>query len=147
MKKYLYIGLALLLSSCGANYHMKRSKHHLNKAIAKGAEVRADTVYITKEVIRPEVKTDTIIELISFNLQDTIFIDRERVKVKVKIDTLFKEIFVEAKCVADTVRIEVPVSVTTGIHPKNHYFEWLVGGILIGWILIFAVWVISKRLK
>lgn len=35
--KYFCI-LALLLSSCGVNHHLKRSKYHLNKAVALGAK-------------------------------------------------------------------------------------------------------------
>lgn len=149
MNKIPYLLLALTLSSCGVNYHLKKSERHLKKAIELGANVKHDTVFVTKEVIRPEVRTDTIVNLVGFNLQDTIFIDRDRVKVKVKvkIDTLFKEIFIEAKCKADTVRIEVPVKVTTEVKPKNRYFEAIVGGILLGWVILFGVYLISKRRK
>lgn len=146
MKKYLFI--LLVLTSCGpldrANRKLNKAERLTQSAIELGAEVKRDTVWITKEVIVPEVKTDTVIELVGFNLQDTIFIERERLKIKVKLDTLFREIFVEAKCQPDTVKIEVPVSIDTSIKTGYSTYE-IIGigiffcfiGILVGFIIVF----------
>ena len=45
MLRYCVIISCLLLSSCGVNHHLKRSKYHLNKAVALGAKIQSDTVF------------------------------------------------------------------------------------------------------
>lgn len=140
MKKYLFILLAL--TSCGsldrANRKLKKAERLIESAIQLGAEVKRDTVWVTKEVIVPEVKTDTVVELVGFNLQDTIFIERERLKVKVKLDTLFKEIFVEAKCQPDTVKIEVPAALNNDINAGKSTWDLIIAcivAVIIGVVL------------
>lgn len=49
MRALLFIGL-LLLTSCGAQYHLKKSKRHELIAISKGAKIDRDTVFVLKEV-------------------------------------------------------------------------------------------------
>lgn len=43
--------LAILLSSCGASYHLKKAKKHMLLAEAKGADITRETVYDTVKVV------------------------------------------------------------------------------------------------
>jgi len=198
--KYFCI-FALLLSSCGVNHHLKRSKYHLNKAISMGAVIKSDTVFkeIPVKVLIPgdsaEFDFGAVIDFESFryvsdlndslvheiqslkselepNIKELKKANAELSRVKKRLATGFAkdstytfkpdtltEISVKmqkgipvllkhsTKPLIVTRTIHAPVAVNNDIKPKNRYFEAVVGGILIGWILIFAVWVISKRLK
>lgn len=133
-----YLVLVLLLSSCGSAYHLKRAKMHLLKAEAKGATINSDTVYITKEVIVPQVQVDTLLRI----TQDTITISEDRVLTKILIDTVTNTVFVSSTCLPDTVRIKVPVLVETEIKAKG-----LTGFKLVGWLfLAFLAGAILSRL-
>jgi hypothetical protein len=70
--RFVAIACLILLTSCKASWHLK-------KAIEKGAIVKSDTVYQTVEVIRPEVKTDTLFKLVQ---GDTVYIEKDRLKIK-----------------------------------------------------------------
>lgn len=100
MRVLWVIVISLVLSSCGAQWHLKR-------AIAKDPEilnqqvVSIDTLVVTEKV----AATDT------FFLQqhDTIETVKERVKIKVMRSS--DTIRVEVECPPDTVRVvkEIPV--------------------------------------
>ena len=96
------------------------------KAILKGAVVKADTIYIDREVIVPEIKFDTVLRQVNFS--DTIVVEKDKVVTKLKINTITKEIFVETKCPPDTIKIKVPVTIEKPITAK--------GGIKWWWLLI-----------
>lgn len=197
--KYFCI-LALLLSSCGVNHHLKRSKYHLNKAVALGAKVKSDTVFkeIPVKVLIPgdsaEFDFGAVIDFESFryvsDLNDSLVREIQSLKselepnvkekkanaelsrIKKRLATgfakdstyIFKpdtltEISVKiqngiptilkhsTKPLVVTRTIHAPIAVTNDIKPKNRYFEAVVGGILIGWLIVLAVWIISKRAK
>lgn len=113
--------ISLLIMGCGPAHYLQKAKAALKKAEQLGAVVKADTVYITRTVVLPEYKTDTVIHVQNFT--DTIRIENERVKWKVKINTVEKKVFVEAKCKADTVIIHVPMAVTTKIKAGRTTFD------------------------
>lgn len=197
--KYFCI-FALLLSSCGVNHHLKRSKYHLNKAVALGAKVKSDTVFkeIPVKVLIPgdsaEFDFGAVIDFESFryvsDLNDSLVREIQSLKselepnvkekkanaelsrIKKRLATgfakdstyIFKpdtltEISVKmqngiptilkhsTKPLVVTRTIHAPIAVTNDIKPKNRYFEAVVGGILIGWLIVLAVWIISKRAK
>lgn len=50
MKTLKYLLIVLILSSCGAPYHLRQAKRHKEIAIAKGASVAPDTVWVNKTV-------------------------------------------------------------------------------------------------
>jgi len=110
MEKYLYFCL-ILLTSCGsldrANHQLKKAERHLNRAIELGAKVEKDTVWMLQEWIIPEAKTDTVFKIST----DTVTIEKERLKIKVLINKVTDSVFVEGRCMPDTVRKEVPVIV------------------------------------
>lgn len=115
------------MAGCSASYHLKQAEKHLKRAELKGANVRVDTVYKSIEVIVPEVRVDTIFKRVDF--RDTIEFWQDRFHVKVKIDTLLKSVYIEGKCESDTVRIEVPITVTKEI--KSGWPKW--------WLLVAAL--------
>ena len=137
MQKYnfmRYIAILILLSSCSVNQHLWLSKRHLDKAIRKGAIVKSDTVYKTVEVFTERYQVDTLLQV--QNIHDTIRFENERVKWKTKYDTINKTVFVDVECKPDTIKVEVPISVTTEVKPEKR-IPWFV--YVIGLILCFLV--------
>lgn len=135
--------ILLITSACGttdrAQRQLRKSKQHLAKAIALGAEVKSDTVYVSRDVIVPAYQVDTLLQV--KNLHDTIRVETERIKVKIKIDTLEQTVYVDANCKADTVRIEVPVKVENEV--SAGYSLW---DLIILAIVVFAVGVLLSPL-
>lgn len=123
--KVLIILAGLILASCGANYHLRRAEHHLKKAELKGALIGSDTVWKSVEIYVPEVTTDTVFR----SLQgDTVRIEKDRLKIKyVKLPG--DSVYIEGKCETDTVKIEVPVTVTKNIQATS-WIKW--------WYLLIA---------
>ncbi len=115
----IYLLLLWLLCSCGANYHLKRSEHHLKKAIAKGAIISSDTIWKAVEIYVPEVTTDTLFRSVQ---GDTVRIEKDRLKIKyVKLPG--DSVYIEGKCETDTVKVEVPVTVTKTIQATT-WLKW-----------------------
>jgi hypothetical protein len=102
-----WVALLLILTSCGANYHAQRAKHHINKAKEKGAMISVDTVYKEVDIIVP--KREYITQVEYKTLHDTIRIENTEVKVKLRVDTVSKTVFVHAECKPDTVTVTVKV--------------------------------------
>jgi len=129
------ISVALLLQSCGAQWHLKR-------AIAKDPEivrditVRVDTVVITKAVELRD--TITIKEV------DTIQIVKNGVVVDIRRH--FDTIEVDVQCPPDTIRITQEVEVPQYIPEKK---EKNIGkGALLGFIFaLVLVKIVSKVLR
>ena len=89
-----------LLSSCGAQWHLK-------KAIKKDPTLlQTDTIAIVDTVVTPPV---TLTDTVTLHTQDTIVIQKD--KLKVKIVRSFDTIMVDAICESDTIVrvVEVPV--------------------------------------
>lgn len=118
MKKILLI--LLLFSAC------KSPEALLKKAIAKGAKVKTDTVKIIVERVTPEVKKDTVFLT---KEGDTVYINKEKLKIKY-VKLAGDSVFIEGKCESDTVKIEVPVTVTTEISAGYTLWELIGVGLL-----------------
>ena len=135
MRGLWLISVALLLQSCGAQWHLKR-------AIAKDPEivrdiiVRVDTVVITKAVELRD--TITIKEV------DTIQIVKNGVVVDIRRH--FDTIEVDVQCPPDTIRITQEVEVPQYIPEKK---EKNIGkGALLGFIFaLVLVKIVSKVLR
>ena len=99
MKWLAKLTLVLLLTSCSAQWHLKKAMQKDPSILEKDTLVVTDTV-----VVPPVVTTDTVIS----KQQDTIVVEKERLKVRVirNVDTLI----IDAKCDSDTIvqTIEVP---------------------------------------
>ena len=135
MRGLWLISTALLLQSCGAQWHLKR-------AIAKDPEivrditVRVDTVVITKAVELRD--TITIKEV------DTIQIVKNGVVVDIRRH--FDTIEVDVQCPPDTIRITQEVEVPQYVPEKK---EKNIGkGALLGFIFaLVLVKIVSKVLR
>lgn len=116
--------LMLMLAGCSstdrATKHLQKAKKHIAKAVALGAQVKADTTYITKEIITPVYQHDTVVKVNNF--RDTIRIENERIAWKVKVNEVTRQVYVQATCKPDTVKVEVPVLVNQEI--KSGYTRW-----------------------
>lgn len=113
----------MILSGCGPNFYLKKSERNLKKAIAKGASVTADTIYIENQVFVPEVKTDTV-----FGSQegDTVVIEKDRLKIKY-VNLPGEKVYIEGECESDTIYVKTPVAVTNTIKAGKsiwNYTHW-----------------------
>jgi len=109
------IGISILIvwvCSCSANYHLKRSKYHLEKAKSKGYVSLVDTVYKTVPIAIPEARHDTTF----YDVGDTVIITKDRLKTIYKRDTITNEVYIESICEADTIYKEVPVTVQETVY-------------------------------
>lgn len=132
--KYLF--LIVLLSSCSASWHLKQAERHIRKAQIMGAKERIDTVFITKEIVIPQVKVDTLFKRVDF--RDTITLVKDKVITKVKVDTITKAVYISTVCPPDTLKIEVPFTVTKEVYSGWPWWWLLIaicGGLTLGLIL------------
>lgn len=99
--KWIYtLSITILLSSCGAQWHLK-------KAIQKDPTILSkDTVVVTDTIVTAPV---SVRDTITLQQRDTITITKDRLKVN--IVRSFDTIMVDAMCESDTIVqvIEVPV--------------------------------------
>lgn len=99
--KWVYILITtILLSSCGAQWHLK-------KAIQKDPSILSrDTVVVTDTIVTAPV---SVRDTVTLKQRDTITITKDRLKVN--IVRSFDTIMVDAVCESDTIvqLIEVPV--------------------------------------
>lgn len=134
--------MALSITACGPKFHLRQAKKHIFKAESLGAEWTNDTVYINTRVPVPEIQVDSIV--IS-KPGDTVVISKDRLLVKyVKLsgDT----VFISGECLADTILVDVPVTITKVIDdPKKIRWWWLVIALCIGFILKLISDMLGKR--
>jgi hypothetical protein len=132
----------LMLSSCVStriDRHLRLAKKHLDKAESLGAQVRVDTIYKTIQVIVPEVKTDTLVKQVTF--RDTLFLERDKIKIRLKVDTVKKSVYIAVECPPDTLKIEVPVTVTKEIKTSFPWWYIVIAFVCGG----FVVYLIRRR--
>jgi hypothetical protein len=100
MKWLSLLIIVLSLSSCGAQWHLK-------KAIKKDPSIlKSDTVVVTDTIVTAPV---SVRDTVTLQKRDTITITKDRLKVN--IVRSFDTIMVDAVCESDTIvqLIEVPV--------------------------------------
>jgi hypothetical protein len=99
--RWLYLlTISVLLSSCGAQWHLK-------KAIKKDPSIlKSDTVVVTDTIVTAPV---SVRDTVTLQKRDTITITKDRLKVN--IVRSFDTIMVDAICESDTIVhfVEVPV--------------------------------------
>lgn len=121
--------IVLIFTGCSAQWHLK-------KALQKGAFVKSDTIYVDKIVYTKEVKTDTVFTSL---VGDTIRIEKEKLRIKY-VRLPGDSVYIEGKCVSDTIRIKIPIKVTREITvPANSWLRW--------WHLVLAVLVGAGAVK
>ena len=94
------VGLALVVQSCGASWHLKRAIAK-DPTILADAIVRVDTTVVTQSIRA----VDTLV------VRDTITREIVREGVQIKVKRIHDTIRVDVVCPPDTVRVvaEVPV--------------------------------------
>ena len=94
------VGLALLVQSCGASWHLKRAIAK-DPAILAQAVVKVDTTIVTQSIS----VVDTLV------VRDTIMREIVRENVKIRLQRVHDTIRINVVCPPDTVRVvaEVPV--------------------------------------
>ena len=127
MKWLVKLTLLLLLTSCSAQWHLK-------KAVQKDpAILEKDTLVVTTTVVSPPVAiTDTV----TLKQHDTITLVKDRLKVQlIKVnDTLI----IEGKCASDTIvrTIEVPYDKIVYVEKKSVWDKIKSLAIYIGLVLL-----------
>lgn len=124
--------ISLLLSSCGAQWHLKR-------AIAKDPTIAQDTVLrIDTTIITESIELRDTITLLKL---DTITIERDGVVVH--IERRFDTLLVDVECPPDTVRVFKEVPLVQYIPEKKERNLGI--GAIIGFILALALMRIVKQ--
>jgi hypothetical protein len=131
--------LTVLLSSCSANYYLKRSQQLERKAVMLGAIIKHDTVYKERVIIMTEKSIDTVVRHVNF--RDTVTVTKNRIVTKVKIDTIHHTVFVDTKCPADTIKIKVPITIVKHIETSGDvpWWIWAIVSALVFLIIILIV--------
>lgn len=137
-----YIGalfILAILTGCSANYHLRQAKRHELIAISKGGKVQVDTFY---KVVKLRIKESVKDTLFVAKPGDTIRIYKDRLKVKyVRLhgDT----VFIEGRCDSDTIRVEVPVTITKVVSAEKSWMSnwvlFLLIGFAVGVIIVFFI--------
>lgn len=119
-----YIILCILLSSCGASYNLRRAERHIAKAVAKGAEIKDDTVYKEITVIVPSSRAEQVIT--APNWADTVVVTKDSITVKILripgTTTTPETVYIQAECPEKTVTKKVPIAIKRQI--KAGYTLW-----------------------
>lgn len=124
--------LVLLLSSCSAQYHLKR-------AIKKDPTIlEKDTVTVVDTVVSAPVE---LRDTVTLEEKDTVVITKERLKLK--IVRSFDTIAVEAECESDTIisTIQVPYEKVVYVQERTLKEKLQIWGfyLMIGLFVFLAV--------
>lgn len=124
--------LVLLLSSCSAQYHLKR-------AIKKDPTIlEKDTVTVVDTVVTAPVE---LRDTVTLEEKDTVVITKERLKLK--IVRSFDTIAVEAECESDTIvsTIQVPYEKVVYVQERTLKEKLQIWGfyLMIGLFVFLAV--------
>jgi hypothetical protein len=124
--------IALMLTSCGASWHLKRAIAK-NPALAQDTVLRIDTTIISRSV---EIRDTIIIKEV-----DTIQVVKNGVVVDIRRS--FDTIEVDVQCPPDTIRVfkEVPM---VQIVPEKKERNIALGGV-IGFILALVLIRVAGR--
>ena len=139
-----YILLVLLLSGCNANFYLKRAEINTRKAIERGAKIKIDTIYQERTIFVDFIRVDSIF---TSKVGDTVRIYKDRLKLKyvrLKADS----VFIEGKCESDTIRINVPISVTHEVKSGLSVLvvvQWSILALLVGGLLAKIFWRNSRN--
>ena len=132
------LSLILLLSSCSAQWHLK-------KAVSKYPTIRErDTLVVTDTVVSPPVAiTDTV----TLKQHDTITVVKDRLKVQlVKVNDT---VIIDAVCDSDTIVtiVEVPYEKVVYVEKATLLDKFkdliLAGVILLGCFIVVGRWLRS----
>jgi hypothetical protein len=136
MKSKVIIAALFLLTSCSADWHLKR-------AIKKGIALQKDTISVVDTVLTKEVYHDTTVVT---KTNDTLTFHKDQWHVKiVRInDTLH----VQGGCKTDTLIVERKIPIDRIVN-KIDYWSGIV--VFLKWLVVLAAmlvggWVVFKKL-
>lgn len=127
---------ALMLTSCGAQYHLKRAIAK-DPAIVQNQAVKLDTVVITEI---KAVRDTFLLERV-----DTITLQRNGVRIELKRS--YDTVMVDAECLPDTIRIEKEIFVPKVVYQEKTTTFDLVKLILVLLLIISLIAYFSKLFK
>ena len=132
MWKLSLVSIALMLTSCGASWHLKRAIAK-NPALARDTVLRIDTTIISRSV---EIRDTVLIKEV-----DTIQVVKNGVVVDIRRS--FDTIEVDVQCPPDTIRVfkEVPM---VQFVPEKKERNIALGGV-IGFILALVLIRVAGR--
>ena len=132
MWKLSLVSIALMLTSCGASWHLKRAIAK-NPALARDTVLRIDTTIISRSV---EIRDTILIKEV-----DTIQVVKNGVVVDIRRS--FDTIEVDVQCPPDTIRVfkEVPM---VQLVPEKKERNIALGGV-IGFILALVLIRVAGR--
>jgi len=138
MKCLIYFLLALTLSGCSAEWHLR-------KAVRKNPELlKSQTINVTDTIVLPGV---ALMDTVILKQVDTITLvkDRFRVKLMRSYDTLIIDGGCDSDTIIRTVRVDVPQLVIgeSGFQRIQRYTFW---GIVTLLLLAIAALIIRKSL-
>ena len=138
MKCLIYFLLALTLSGCSAEWHLR-------KAVRKNPELlKSQTINVTDTIVLPGV---ALMDTVILKQVDTITLvkDRFRVKIMRSFDTLIIDGGCDSDTIIRTVRVDVPQLVVgeSGFQRVQRYTFW---GIVTLLLLAIAALIIRKSL-
>ena len=137
--RFLIIAFAVALSSCSAQWHLKR-------AIAKDPTIANDTIIR----IDTSVVTESIRAVDALVVTDTIMREIVREGVQIKLQRIHDTIRVDVVCPPDTIRVVANVPVERIIYkeqpPKRSFLDKL-GHILFLVLLIAIALMVRQFLK
>jgi hypothetical protein len=126
-----YVLIFLLLSSCSARWHLRQAEKHLKKAELKGAQVKADTIFVKDTVVTQYVTHDT---LFRSAVGDTILIEKEKLRIKY-VRLAGDTVHIQGECLPDTIIREIPVTIHKEIKAPDRWYHslpWLLLLVAIG---------------
>ena len=110
MRSLWIISAALLLQSCGAQWHLKRAIAK-DPTIVQERSIKLDTVIVTEnKVIRDTITLERI---------DTTTIERNGVRIKIR--RIHDTIQINAECLSDTITISKVVEVPQVIYQEKKF--------------------------
>ena len=138
MKCLIYFLLALTLSGCSAEWHLR-------KAVRKNPELlKSQTINVTDTIVLPGV---ALMDTVILKQVDTITLvkDQFRVKIMRSYDTLIIDGGCDSDTIIRTVRVDVPQLVVgeSGFQRVQRYTFW---GIVTLLLLAIAALIIRKSL-
>lgn len=105
----LNVCLIALMTSCGANYYLKRAIAK-DPSILKTEIVKVDTLILTKE--------RTLIDTVEL-YRDTVIVQDG---VKVKLDFVDRYVKIKADCPTDTIKFEKVIPVEQIVYKKENSY-------------------------
>ncbi len=139
MAVIITIAVMMALSSCGPSAKLRRAEKLIKQAEAQGAVWHSDTVTVEKKVYIPGDSVRIEIPMWSKVRDTTIYSERVKLRFINRHDT----IQVQAECLPDTVKIEVPVTITRTIVAPPVKSWWRTVAIVLACVL--GVFIIIKR--